>query len=125
RRPRARFAAVKQAAVPRDWLWGWVPAPGIVSVWADGSGVATVWQRPGSGLVIREEWRFRPWLVLDRLDDLTHLGPALAPDGDSSATVTFRVRDGPGPLRFLVSTAVGRTLAHAVLKAASRALRRS
>jgi DNA polymerase I len=62
-----------------EWLWGWDPTPGIVSVWADGDGHATVWRRiPETGVLVRDEARFRPWLLLDRLDDLRHLGPALA-----------------------------------------------
>ena len=114
------------ASIPPEWLWGWDPTPGIVSVWADSSGLATVWRRrPGSDPVVREECRFRPWLVVDRLDDLAHLGAGLAPDGDLAATVTYRELDGPGQLRFLVSATDGRTLAHAVLKGASRRLRRS
>jgi hypothetical protein len=115
-----------QAPIPSEWLWGWDSTPGIVSVWAQPSGVAVVWRRlPDSGVLVREEARFRPWLLLDRLDDLAHLGPGLAPDGDPGATVTYRELAGPGPLRFLVSAADGRTLARAVLSGASRRLGRS
>ena len=28
-----------------EWLWGWDPTPGIVSVWADADGRVTVWRR--------------------------------------------------------------------------------
>ena len=36
---------------------------------------ATIWRRlPATGELVREEARFRPWLLLDRLDDLQHLG---------------------------------------------------
>ena len=46
---------------------------GIVSVWAEADGRATVWRRlGGTGELVREEERFRPWLLLDRLDDLRH-----------------------------------------------------
>ena len=118
-------AATAASPVPQDWLWGWDPTPGIVSVWADASGVATVWRRlPDSGELVCEEARFRPWLVLDRLDDLTHLGRGLAPEGDPAARVTWRELDGPGPLRFLVSAADGRELTQAVLKGASQRLGR-
>src|SRR5260370_42352637 len=51
-----------------EWLWGWDPTPGIVSVWADQVGRALVGRRitqPDElGL---EQTRFRPWLLLDRL----------------------------------------------------------
>ena len=114
------------APATQEWLWGWDPTPGIVSVWADGSGLATVWRRlPESGGLVREEDRFRPWLVLDRLDDLAHLGRALAPEGDPAALVTFRELEGPGQLRFHVSAADGPTLAREVLRGASRRLGRS
>jgi hypothetical protein len=62
-----------------EWVWGWDSTPGIVSVWAN-EGRASVWRRiPKTGELIREETRFRPWLVLDRLDDLQHLGDRLGP----------------------------------------------
>ena len=32
-------------SIPTEWLWGWDPTPGIVSVWADAYGHATVWRR--------------------------------------------------------------------------------
>ncbi len=113
------------APVPPEWLWGWDPTPGIVSVWADASGVATVWRRcPGTGELVRESERFRPWLLLDRLDDLAHLGRALAPEGTAGATVTWRELVGPGELRWLVSATDERTLARAVLLGASRRLGR-
>ena len=109
------------APIPYEWLWGWDPTPGIVSVWAEPSGLAVIWRRlPGSGALIREEARFRPWLVLDRLDDLAHLGTGLAPDGTPHALVTYRELAGPGQLRFLVSADDGRTLSRAVLTGASR-----
>ena len=118
--------ATDQAPIPSEWLWGWDPTPGIVSVWAQASGLAVVWRRlPDSGALVREEARFRPWLVLDRLDDLAHLGTGLAPDGDTCATVTYRELVGPGQLRFLVSAADGRILARAVLNGASRRLGRT
>src|ERR1700743_1312742 len=89
-----------------EWLWGWDATPGIVSVWAEADGRATVWRRlPESGQLVREEERFRPWILLDRLDDLRHLGER----------VTYRELDGPGELRFLVSADDGRELAAEVL----------
>lgn len=94
-------------------------------MWSQVSGLAVVWRRlPGTGALVREEARFRPWMVLDRLDDLAHLGAGLAPEGDPHAAVTYRELTGPGQLRFLVSAAEGATLARAVLKGASRRLGR-
>jgi DNA polymerase elongation subunit (family B) len=111
--------------IPAEWLWGWDPTPGIVSVWAQPNGLAHVWRRsPGSGELLREQARFRPWMLLDRLDDLAHLGDALAPDGDARAAVTWRELDGPGQLRYLVSAADGHALSRAVLKGASKRLGR-
>ena len=37
-------------ATQDEWLWGWDPTPGIVSVWAERDGRALVWRRaPGGG----------------------------------------------------------------------------
>jgi len=86
--------------IEEEWLWGWDPTPGIVSVWADTSGRATVWRRiANTGELVREEERFRPWLLLDRLDDLKHLGSELSREGDNNTRVSFRELDGPGTLR--------------------------
>ena len=107
-----------------EWLWGWDPTPGIVSVWAEPDGSAIVWRRIGAtGDLVRDTERFRPWLLLDRLDDLRHLGADLGADG-SSARITFRELDGPGALRFLVSAAHGKALSTAVLQGASQRLER-
>jgi len=108
-----------------EWLWGWDPTPGIVSVFAESNGQAKVWRRiPKTGELVREVERFRPWMLLDRLDDLKHLGPALAPAGVAGARVRYRELSGPGELRFLVDADDGRTLTSAVLDGASRRLGR-
>ncbi len=108
-----------------EWVWGWDPTPGIVSVWADLDGRATVWRRiPTTGDLTHEETRFRPWLVLDRLDDLRHLGNRLGRDGCEGTTVTYRELEGAGALRYLVSAEDGRALVAAVLQGASRRLGR-
>jgi hypothetical protein len=74
-----------------EWLWGWDPTPGIVSVWAEGNGEATVWRRiPDTGALVRETDRYRPWVLLDRLDDLRYLGTGLAAD-EANDTATARV----------------------------------
>lgn len=153
-----------------EWLWGWDPTPGIVSVWCDTSGRATVWRRvPAEGVtggggggdlgaesreaasvgaashggaqvperegaphtateqtqLLREEERFRPWLLLDRLDDLRHLGAMLVPEGTHGGIVAWRELDGVGELRYLVSASDQRILTNAVLRGASRRLGRA
>ena len=117
-----------------EWLWGWDPTPGIVSVWAEGDGRATVWRRIAeTGELVREEARFRPWLLLDRLDDLRHLDsqlghdaglPAEAQSTAAAALVSYRELNGPGTLRYLVSARDGKTLRSAVLQGATRRLGR-
>lgn len=103
-----------------EWLWGWDPTPGIVSVWAEPDGRATVWRRLAeTGALVREDERFRPWILLDRLDDLRHLGTRLGPEGAVDAEVWYRELEGPGELRFLVSAAELRALTSAVLQGAS------
>lgn len=106
-----------------EWLWGWDRTPGIVSVWAESDGRALVWRRTEGGLV-REEARFRPWILLDHLDDLRHLGDRLGPEGAAGKLVEIRELEGPGELRFLASAADGRTLSSAVLHGASQRLGR-
>src|SRR5690242_4073233 len=96
---------------PQDeWLWGWDPTPGIVSVWAEPDGRAFIWRRV-NGRLIFEHDRFRPWVLLDRIDDL---GPPL----------TWRELEGPGALRYFVSAPDGRTLASQILRGACQRLRR-
>src|SRR5258707_7392021 len=108
-----------------DLLWGWDPTPGIVSVWADNSGRAHVWRRdPATGELRHERERFRPWLLLDRLDDLGHLGDAFGPESRASRPFQFRELNGPGALRFHVSADDGRALVNAILAGASRRLDR-
>jgi DNA polymerase elongation subunit (family B) len=106
-----------------EWLWGWDPTPGIVSVHADHAGNAVVWRRIAeSGALVREEARFRPWLLLDRLDDLRHLGARLGREGHGSASILYRELEGPGALRYLVSADDGRALTAALLRGASQRL---
>jgi DNA polymerase I len=114
--------ASARSAGEDEWLWGWDPTPGIVSVWAEPDGRAVVWRRLETGVLVREDERFRPWLLLDRLDDLRHLGSRLGAEGSATADVWYRELDGPGTLRFLVSAADGGALASAVLHGASRRL---
>jgi DNA polymerase, archaea type len=109
-----------------EWLWGWDPTPGIVSVWADAEGRATVWRRdPVSRALLREEESFRPWVLLASLGDLQHLGARLRPESEKLAPgcVSFEELDGPG-LRYVVRARDGRALARAVLQGASQRLLR-
>jgi DNA polymerase elongation subunit (family B) len=112
-------------STPEDeWLWGWDDTPGIVSVWADGEGHATVWRRVSADRLVREDARFEPWVLLDRLDDLRHLGPRLAAQAGPGVRVRYRELAGPGALRFLVRADSGRMLVSAILHGAARRLGR-
>ena len=110
-------------------LWGWDPTPGIVSVWAEPDGRAFIWRRvPGTPSLVRDDVRFRPWLVVASLADLGHLGTQLRPEGKTPpprGVVTFEELSGPGALRFLVRSNDGRHLRDAVLRGASRRLGRT
>ena len=117
--------AAADTAAQDEWLWGWDPTPGIVSVWAEQDGRALVWRRMAdTGQLVREEERFRPWILLDRLDDLRPLGATLGPEGTPGARIWYRELEGPGELRFRVSADDGRKLASAVLDGASARLGR-
>lgn len=95
-----------------EWLWGWDQTPGIVSVWADGSGRAWVWRRDG-GRLHCDQVRYRPWVLVDAIDHLL------------DANVRWHELEGPGALRFHVSADNGRTLTDALLAAASGRLGRA
>src|SRR5215470_11840254 len=110
-------------AIEDEWLWGWDPTPGIVSVWAEHNGRATVWRRaPDTGALLREDVRFRPWLLLDRLDDLRHLGDRLQLETPGIHGIGYRELGGPGALRYQVWGDDWRTLTSAVLTGASERL---
>jgi hypothetical protein len=74
-----------------EWLWGWDPTPGIVSVWADAAGRATFWRRVDGALVC-ERTRFRPWVLT--ADD--------APFARLGDRVDVRQLSGDGALRYRV-----------------------
>jgi DNA polymerase elongation subunit (family B) len=106
-----------------EWLWGWDPTPGIVSVWAEENGRAFIWRRPpDTKRLVLEQARFRPWLLLQHLGDLEHLGDRLRPEGDDGALVSWRELEGPGALRYLVSARDLGTLTGEILEGASRRL---
>ena len=115
---------VSSPALQDQWLWGWDHTPGIVSVWAEADGRAFVWRRDAeTDALITEVERYRPWILLDRLDDLQHLGSGLGAEG-SPAPIWYRELGGPGALRYLISAPQLPTLAAAVLSGASRRLGR-
>jgi DNA polymerase I len=93
--------------VRAEWLSGWDPTPGIVSVWAEADGRASVWRRAG-GRLIRDDVRFRPWLVLAHASD--------------AAGATFRELAGEGELRFLARADDFTALTQLVLRNASKRL---
>ncbi|WP_394840615.1 ribonuclease H-like domain-containing protein [Pendulispora brunnea] len=98
-----------------EWLWGWDPTPGIVSVWAEPDGRAFVWRRlPETRALVRENVRFRPWLLLSSLEDL----------GTRPSDATYEELDGPGTFRYLVRANDGRALTRALLYGASKRLGR-
>src|SRR6185437_2650416 len=109
------------------WLFGWDPLPGIVSVWANRDGRALLWQRTSHGVQCIED-RFRPWLFAAGLDDVRHLGPALAEGAaghGESAPFTYRELDGPpDSFRYLLSARDGHALQRAILLGAERRLGR-
>jgi DNA polymerase, archaea type len=111
-----------------EWLWGWDPTPGIVSVWAEADGRAFVWRRlRETGAVVLDAVRFRPWLVLAALDDLAPLGARLVPEQavGSPDQVGYTELEGPGALRYLVRGPTLDTLVTAILRGAGRRLGRS
>jgi DNA polymerase elongation subunit (family B) len=104
-----------------EWVYGWDPTPGIVSVWADRDGQALIWRREG-GRVVREAARFRPWLFAAHLDDLAHLQ---IPEHDERAPISYTPLDGPADsYRFLLHASSGRALEAALREGASRRLGR-
>jgi DNA polymerase elongation subunit (family B) len=114
------------AALTDDWLFGWDPTPGIVSVWADRAGRALVWQRTTDGVICTPS-RFRPWLWAANLDDLAHLGSTLVAAGTSAATAASICYQLPadatdGTYRYLLSARDGSTLERAILTGAAHRL---
>jgi DNA polymerase elongation subunit (family B) len=107
-----------------EWLWGWDPTPAIVSVWANDRGEAVVWRRPDGGALVRESARFRPWMLVDRLDDLEASGAAIARGEVPAHGLHARELHGPGALRWLVSADRQRDIEQAMLRGASARLGR-
>jgi DNA polymerase elongation subunit (family B) len=107
------------------WLFGWDPTPGIVSVWADRGGRALVWQRDGAQVTCTED-RFRPWLFAATLEDLAHVGAALAKEtAPNAARSPFQYRQLDGPpesYHYLISSRDGRALERAICTGATQRL---
>lgn len=109
-----------------EYLFGWDPTPGIVSVWANRDGQAVIWRREGEHIICTRE-RFRPWLFATTLDDLAQLESALVSStpGGNAASVTYRELDGPvESYRYVLSARNGRSLERTLVLGASRRLGR-
>jgi DNA polymerase I len=91
----------------KAWLWGWDDTPGIVSVWADRDGNATIWQRSQQdGSITRSIQRFHPWVLLATLEDIRQSGVPLQSAEECNERyrgLTYRELTGPGHLRYLIS----------------------
>ncbi len=105
-----------------EWLFGWDPAPGIVSVWAQRDGRAVIWQRDGDRITVTQE-RFQPWLVATTLADLEN--PAEAGPAADAAPISYHELEGPpGSYRFHLSAHSESLLERALLEGATRRLGR-
>jgi DNA polymerase, archaea type len=95
-------------------LFGSDPTPGIVSVWADRSGQARVWQRL-DGRIVCTRATFRTWLLATTLDDLPQAKP------DPAAPISYRELDGPpNSYRYLLTARPGLTLERAIVAGAAQ-----
>jgi DNA polymerase, archaea type len=126
-RPVSSLSDVHLSRSKDEWVFGWNPTPGIVSVWADRSGKALLWRREGQRVTCSTE-RFRPWLVATTLEDLAHLHSPVLPTftaGSVQPDITYRELDGPeGSYRYLLSAHDGRQLERTLVDGASRRLGR-
>ncbi|GHO43322.1 DNA polymerase domain-containing protein [Ktedonospora formicarum] len=110
-------------------LFGWDPMTGIVSVWAQRDGRALIWRRvkdEQGERIDRLSDHFHPWLFATILEDVTHPGTNLLPEGTPCPTghaIWFRELDGPtGSYRYLLSSTDGRLLEREILFGASHRL---
>jgi len=119
--PAARFSRAN-TALEDEWLFGWDPTPGIVSVWVQRHGRAVIWQRDGSRVIVTHE-RYRPWLVATTLADLEH--PVEEGHAANAASISYRELEGPpGSYGFLLSAPSESSLERALLDGATRRLGR-
>ncbi|GCF08561.1 DNA polymerase domain-containing protein [Dictyobacter arantiisoli] len=110
-----------------EYLFGWNPTPGIVSVWASRDGRAMVWRRVGDK-IIRSSERYRPWLLATSLRDVEHLGTALQPhDVQVPEKVLVRYRGLEGPASsygYLLFARDTRSLERSIMEGAGLRLQR-
>lgn len=110
-------------------MWGWDATPGIVSVWVERDGLATVWRRDVStGVLTREVRPFRPWILLRTIADLSRGGAEFSISDAEPRTAESRIEvrelSGEGELRFLVSAPTLEELTVPLLRGASVRLSR-
>jgi DNA polymerase elongation subunit (family B) len=123
-------AASEEARTHSDdeYLFGWSPTPGIVSVWAFRDGRALIWRRQ-QGCVTYVSEQYYPWVLATSLDDVRHLGASLQPLNNGQrpkALVRYRQLSGPErSFSYLLLARNMRTLERAVLTGASRRLGQS
>lgn len=111
-------------------MFGWDSTPGIVSVWADRTGQALVWQRiKGQEQVSCYHDTFRPWLFASTLADLAHRGPSLSPATPAEAcqaNLPFSYHELAGPasntFRYLISARDGQALEREIIRGATKRL---
>jgi DNA polymerase, archaea type len=114
-----------QTEVEDEYLFGWDPLPGIVSVWANREGKALLWRRE-EGQIKRSIERFYPWLFAAHLDDLEHLQNDLQPARQRvQAKVRYHQLNGSAAsFRYVLFADDGRDLEDAICYGASRRLQR-
>ncbi len=110
-----------------EYLFGWNPTPGIVSVWAYRDGRAVIWRREGERVICTQE-SYHPWLLATSLEDLDHLGDGLqAFNQPRSGKTVVRYRELEGPTnsyRYLLFGRNMRIIERAILSGASYRLKR-
>ncbi|GHO87307.1 DNA polymerase domain-containing protein [Dictyobacter formicarum] len=110
-----------------EYLFGWNPTPGIVSVWAHRDGRALIWRRV-EGRIVRSAERYRPWLLATSLQDVSYLGDALQPYNEHAGhKVILRYRELEGPTasyNYLLFARDSRLLERTILEGAGLRLRR-
>lgn len=104
-------------------LFGWDQTLGIVSVWAQRTGRALIWQRENDAVHCTAA-TFRPWVFATTLDDVAYLGAALQPAASpnaANALVTYEELRGPlESYRLLLTIRPGHSLERTILAGASR-----
>lgn len=123
----AETISTEARTIEDERLFGWSPAPGIVSVWADRTGRALIWRREGERVMCQRE-NFRPWLLATSLADLGHVREAPMPaHAPGSGNVMFSYRElagAEGNYRYLLFARDGRALEQELATGASKRLGR-